>query len=236
MAKFIEELAEDVGEVEEVATEVADPTTVTDDSRQQRETDRPLPIRPNPPTKPNLDDNPEFRKWKSEQDKRAAKLEKQLADTLAQRQQENQRMAWYEQQLEALQTQHLDEPQKLQFENQKLKRTLAALEQQRQIDEGRQRIFARITARFGPAGVPYDAYAEARDADEAWDMAADYALKNLSPKQAAAAKAEKREANEVDLGGGASSAPDDAYEAKAKKLLKAKDSAGYVKHVLAGRG
>jgi hypothetical protein len=234
VAKFIDELDEGVTEVEEVVTdEVTDPSTVDDSPvRQQRDTEQGQ--RPGT-KKPSLDDNPDFRKWKSEQDKRAAKLEKDLASTYAQRQQEAQRMAWLEQQLESLQTQHLDEPQKLQFENQKLKRTLAAFEQQRQIEEGRARIFQRITARFAPAGVPYEAYADAKDADEAWDMAADYALKNLSPKQAGAARAEKREANQVDLGGGGTVASDDEWEAKAKRLLKKNDAQGYARHILEKR-
>lgn len=227
MAKFIEELAEDVGEVEAVVSETeTDLSTVTDDSgRQQRDTEQAPKVK-----RPSLDDNPDFRKWKSEQDRRAAQLEKQLAETTRQRQEESQRMAWYEQQLEALQTQHLDEPSKLAFENNKLKRQMAAITQQQQIDEGRQRIFARITARFGPAGVPYEAYANAQDADEAWDLAADYALKALSPKQAAAAnqaRQEKREANSVDLGGGAT--VDTDTDRKLAKAFKDGDSQLYMK-------
>ena len=226
MAKFIEELA-DVDEVDSVVTpEVTDESTVVDeDGRQPRDTE---PTKPG--KEPNLDDDPAFRKWKSEQDKRAAALQAALDRAERERQEEKQRLAWYEQQLEQLQTQHLDEPQKIAYENQKLKRMLAAVQQQQQIEEGRKRIFERITKRFGAVGVPYEVYANANDADEAWDLAADYALKNLPAK--VAAKQEKREANAVDIGGGAAMTPDDEWEAEAKRLLKKKDSVGYARHIL----
>ncbi len=228
MAKFIDEFAEEVGEVEEVVTEVTDLSTVPDEpSRQQRDTEQAPKVK-----RPSLDDNPDFRKWKSEQDKRAAALERQLSEATRQRQEESQRMAWYEQQLEALQTQHLDEPSKVAYENNKLRRQLAAITQQQQIEQGRARIFQKITARFGPAGVPYEAYADAQDADEAWDKAADYLIKQAKSPAASQARAERREANTVDLGGGATSPTDDEWEAKAQRLLKQKDSVGYARHIL----
>lgn len=230
MAKLIDELS-DVDEVDFVAApEAADESTVVDETgRQQRDSTQPTPGK-----KPNLDDDPAFRKWKSEQDKKAAALQAALDRAERERQEEKQRLAWYEQQLEQLQTRDLDEPSKLAYENQKLKRTLAALEQQRQVEEGRKRIFAKITARFGAIGVPFEVYGNAQDADEAWDLAADYALKNLPGRtaQQAQERAAKREANAVDLGGGAAVTPDDDWEAEAKRLLKKKDSVGYARHIL----
>jgi len=234
VAKLIEELAGDDGAVEEVVTpEVTDLSTGDDEAgRQPREAEQGKPTK-----KPSLDDDPNFRKWKSEQDKKHAALQSALDRAERQRQGDAQRQAWYEQQLEQLQTQGLDEPSKLAFENNKLKRMLSALQQQKQIEEGRAKIFQRITNRFAEVGVPYEAYANAQDADEAWDLAADYALKNLPQRSAAtaAARAEKRAANDVDLGGGASITPDDEWEAEAARLLKRKDSIGYARHILKQR-
>lgn len=229
MAKLIEELAGDDGAVEEVVTpEVTDLSTGDDEpGRQPKEAEQGKPSK-----KPNLDDDPAFRKWKSEQDKKHAALQAALDQANRQRQDDAARQAWYEQQLEQLQTRDLDEPSKLAYENQKLKRMLSALQQQKQIEEGRAKIFQRITARFGPVGVPYEAYANAQDADEAWDLAADYALKNMPQKLAASAqaKAEKREANEVYLGGNSATADD--WEAKAERMFKRKDSIGYARLML----
>lgn len=231
MAKLIEELAGDDGAVDEVVTpEVTDPTTGDDETeRQPKEAEQGKQAK-----KPSLDDDPNFRRWKSEQDKKHAALQSELDRAARQRQEDAQRQAWYEQQLEALQTRDLDEPSKLAFENQKLKRMLSALQQQKQIEEGRAKIFQRITARFGAVGVPYEVYSQAQDADEAWDLAADYALKNMPKKLAAneQARAEKREANDVYLGGNSATSSDDTYEAERKRLIKAKDSQGLARHLL----
>lgn len=228
MAKLIEELAGDDGAVEEVVTpEVTDLSTGDDETgRQPKEAEQ------GKPKKPSLDDDPNFRKWKSEQDKKHAALQAALDQANRQRQDDAARQAWYEQQLEQLQTRDLDEPSKLAYENQKLKRMLSAIQQQQQIEQGRAKIFQRITARFGAVGVPYEVYANANDADEAWDLAADYALKNMPKKLAASeqTRAEKREANEVYLGGNSASADD--WEAKAARLLKNKDAIGYARHML----
>lgn len=231
MAKLIDELS-DVGEVDSIAApEAADESTVVDDAgRQQRDS------APTPGKKPNLDDDPAFRKWKSEQDKKAAALQAALDRAERERQEEKQRLAWYEQQLEQLQTRDLDEPSKLAYENQKLKRTLAALEQQRQIEEGRKRIFEEIQKEWKADGIdiPFDVMANANGADEAHFLAKRFALAQLrkSPLAREQARAEKREANAVDLGGGAAVTPDDDWEAEAKRLLKKKDSVGYARHIL----
>lgn len=225
MAKFIDELS-DVDEVDSVVTsEVTDESTVVDETgRQQRETES------KPGKKPNLDDDPAFRKWKSEQDKKAAALQAALDRAERERQEEKQRLAWYEQQLEQLQTQNMDPTTAKDYKIQKLERIIAGYHQKEEIEAGKQRIFERITKRFGAVGVPHEVYASANDADEAWDLAADYALKNLPAR--AAAKQEKREANAVDIGGGAAVTPDDEWEAEAKRLLKKKDSVGYARHIL----
>lgn len=228
MAKLIEELADDVGEAGPVAAEqVVDETVVADESeRQQREAN------PGKPKKKQLEEDPDFRAWQTKYDKRQLELQAALDQANRQRQEDAARQAWYEQQLEQLQTRDLDEPSKLAYENQKLKRMLSALQQQKQIEEGRAKIFQRITARFGAVGVPYEVYANANDADEAWDLAADYALKNMPQKLAASAqaKAEKREANEVYLGGNSATADD--WEAKAERMFKRKDSIGYARLML----
>ena len=225
----LEELDGYEDEVEDVAPEGADPSIVSDEPNRQPTDDTRTKAK-----KPNLDDDPNFRKWKSEQDKRQAALEKQLQSEARAREELQQRTAWYEQQLEAMQTQGMSDPDRLAYENQKLKRQLGAVSQQQAIEQGKQRVFARISA---VTGVPTEVYADAQDADEAWEKATNY-LKTTTSTQAqqqAEARQRKREANEVDLGGGSSTPPDSEYEAEAKRLRKRKDAVGLFKQALTNR-
>ena len=231
MAKLIEELAGDDGAVEEVVTpEVTDPTTGDDETgRQPKEAEQ------GKPKKPSLDDDPNFRKWKSEQDKKHAALQSELDRAARQRQEDAQRQAWYEQQLEALQTRDLDEPSKLAYENQKLKRMMAAIQNERDIENGRKRIFEIIQKEWldeDGVEVPLSVFADARDAEEAWKLSKRFAVAQLkkNPSAEAQRRAEKLEANQVYLGG--NSATSDDWEAKAARLLKNKDAIGYARHML----
>lgn len=223
MAKFIEELPEVRDAVEEVVTEeVTDLSTGDDDAgRQPREAEQ--------GKKDNLDDNPSFRKWKSEQDKRHAALQSALAQAERKQKEDAARLAQYEQTLDTLATKDLDDTGKLAYENRKLKQAIAMIEQEKQITEGRQRVFNRIRQKAGMP-IPDEVFDEATDADHAWELAVDYMLQRNTPQQKQAAKAEKKEANQVYLG--STSTTTDDWEAKAARLLKNKDAIGYARHVL----
>ena len=103
------------------------------------------------------------------------------------------------------------------------------IEQEKQITEGRQRVFNRIRQKAGMP-IPDEVFDEATDADHAWELAVDYMLQRNTPQQKQAAKAEKKEANQVYLG--STSTTIDDWEAKAARLLKNKDAIGYARHVL----
>lgn len=139
------------------------------------------------------------------------------------------RLAQYEQTLDTLATKDLDDTGKLAYENRKLKQTIAMIEQEKQITEGRQRVFNRIRQKAGMP-IPDEVFDEATDADHAWELAVDYMLQRNTPQQKQAAKAEKKEANQVYLG--STSTTIDDWEAKAARLLKNKDAIGYARHVL----
>lgn len=232
MAKLIDELS-DVDEVDSIAApEAADESTVVDEpGRQQRDS------APTPGKKPNLDDDPAFRKWKSEQDKKAAALQAALDRAERERQEEKQRLAWYEQQLEQLQLRDLDPDKQKDYKIQKLERIISALNQKDQMTEARQRIYDEIRKEWQETDgieIPVDVMAPANNADEAHFLAKRYAIAQLRKglSTTAAERAAKREANAVDLGGGAAVTPDDDWEAEAKRLLKRKDSVGYARHIL----
>lgn len=167
-------------------------------------------------------EDPEFRALQSKLDKRYDE-ERKKSESLAAR------LAQYEQTLDTLATKDLDDTGKLAYENRKLKQTIAMIEQEKQITEGRQRVFNRIRQKAGMP-IPDEVFDEATDADHAWELAVDYMLQRNTPQQKQAAKAEKKEANQVYLG--STSTTIDDWEAKAARLLKNKDAIGYARHVL----
>ncbi len=167
-------------------------------------------------------DDPEFRQLQSKLDKRI-EAERKEKEALAAR------LAQYEQSLDALATKDLDDTGKLAYENRKLKQALQMIEQEKQINEGRQRVFNRIRQKAGMP-IPDEVFDEATDADHAWELAVDYMLQRNTPQQKQAARTEKKEANQVYLGN--NSATTDDWELKAARLLKAKDAIGYARHML----
>lgn len=176
-----------------------------------------------PETKPaTWREDPEFRALQSKLDKRYDE-ERKKSESLAAR------LAQYEQTLDTLATKDLDDTGKLAYENRKLKQAIAMIEQEKQITEGRQRVFNRIRQKAGMP-IPDEVFDEATDADHAWELAVDYMLQRNTPQQKQAARAEKKEANQVYLG--STSTTIDDWEAKAARLLKNKDAIGYARHVL----
>jgi len=158
------------------------------------------------PAKINLQELPEFKEYQKSFDSRYEALRQQ---SLREKQELAQRLSQHEQQLEQLTTRDLDDVGKAQYEINKLRRQNELLLRQQAELDGRQRIFNRISQASQKVGVtaPVDLLADAQDADDAWERAY-LALANSLPKQAAAlaeARIERREANSVDIGGGAPS-------------------------------
>ena len=220
MAKFIEEVPEVRDAVVNVAPDGADETIGVDtDSRQPQE---PGIARTTPPaTVEDLDTNPNFREWKSKLDRRYEQ-ERKKSESLAAR------LERYEQTLDTLATKDLDDTGKLAYENRKLKQTIAMIEQEKAITEGRQRVFNRIRQKAGMP-IPDEVFDEATDADHAWELAVDYMLQRNTPQQKQAARAEKKEANRVYLGGTPASLDD--MDAQLNKAFKDGDVREYMRLV-----
>lgn len=183
------------------------------------------------PSKINLDELPEFRNFKSEQDKRFAAMEKAHREQLAA---EAQRRQWYEQQLEQTQTSGMSEMEKLQYQNQKLQRQLQEREQRIQQEEINRARYTALQTISEATGAPMDLLWQAEDPNEAWKLGATYLKTQAAAPVIQQQQQEKRERNAVDTGAGASITAND-WDATADKLLKQKNSQGYIKHLLAGR-
>ena len=223
MAKFIEELGEGFDEAPAVPEGTGEGAAVESIDRQpQDEHKLDVARKTLPAIVEDLDTNPKFREWKSKLDRRYEQ-ERKEKETLAAR------LAQYEQTLDTLATKDLDDTGKLAYENRKLKQALQMIEQEKQITEGRQRVFNRIRQKAG-VPIPDEVFDEATDADHAWELAVDYMFQRNTPQQKQAARTEKKEANQVYLG--SNSATTDDWEVKAARLLKNKDAIGYARHML----
>lgn len=164
-------------------------------------------------------DDPEFKQWQSKLDKRYDSERKEKEALAA-------RLAQYEQSLDVLATKDLDDVGKLRYENQKLQRLMQAMQQEKQVAEGRQRVFNRIRQKAGMP-IPDEVFEEANDADHAWELAYDYVLQRNTPAQKAAAKAEKREANQVYMGSNPATLDD--MDAQLNKAFKDGDVREYMR-------
>lgn len=179
-----------------------------------------------PKPKINLDDFEEFRKYRSEQDKRLSQVERQY---VAQLREAQQRQAWYEQQLEEKTTSGMDDYQKQQYANSKLQARLKQLESQIQQQEIERAKYATLQQIATETGAPIDLLFEAEDPNAAWAIGARYVKQQAGGVNP---ETDRRERNQVDLGGGRATAPEDAWETEAKRLLRTKDSIGYARHIL----
>lgn len=194
----------------ETAEAVESPVIAQDGAERRTETK---------PDSKSWRDDPEFRQLQSKLDKRY-EAERKEKEALAAR------LAQYEQSLDVLATKDLDDAGRLRYENQKLQRLMQAMQQEKQVAEGRQRVFNRIRQKVG-APIPDEVFEEANDADHAWELAYDYVLQRNTPAQKAAAKAEKREANQVYMGSNPVSLDD--MDAQLNKAFKDGDVREYMR-------
>lgn len=171
----------------------------TNQSGLDRQTDQ---AQQGQPAKINLQELPEFKEYQQSFDRRYETLRQQAT---RKEQEMAARLSQYEQQLETLATRDLDDVGKRDYEIQKLRRQNELLLEQQREQVGRQRVFNRIAQVAQAAGysVMPEALVEAQDADHAWELAFKQIAASL-PKQVEA-RLEKREANAVDIGGGAAS-------------------------------
>ncbi len=163
MAKFIEELGEGFDEASAVPEGTGEGASVESVDRQpQDEHKLDVARKTLPAIVEDLDTNPKFREWKSKLDRRYEQERKEKESLAA-------RLAQYEQTLDTLATKDLDDTGKLAYENRKLKQALQMIEQEKQITEGRQRVFNRIRQKAG-VPIPDEVFDEATDADHAWEL------------------------------------------------------------------
>lgn len=179
---------QDEGVGEGVENSTAEPTAQSTDSRQ-------------PEKKVNLDEFEEFRKYRSETDRRMAEMERRYQQQLAQQQQElrNRQMAG------------MDDYQRLEFElNETRQREQYAYQRIQEIEANQQKL--QVLSEISRAmGVPVDAMSEAQDYMDAIRLASSYKQQTEQQRAAQAEKAaaakqqarqEKAERNRVDTGSG----------------------------------
>lgn len=156
------------------------------------------------PTAPrvNLDELPEFRRFRSEYDRKLAETERRYQQMLAQQQQ----------QLRERQVAELDDYGRLELErNEALQREQYANQrlQEIEVEQAKMRVLREVSAEMG---VPVEAIAEAADVADAWRLAAikqrELQQQREKEQQAelnrrVAERAGKVENNRVDLGSGA---------------------------------
>lgn len=159
-------------------------------------------VQPTAPSKVNLDELPEFRKFKSEMDRRAAETERRYQQMLAQQQKE----------LRQRQVDGLDDYGRLEFElNEERQAKAYALQQLEEIrvEQAKMRVLREVSLEMG---VPVEAIADAADVAEAWRLAAikqrelqqqREVERQAQETQRVAERAGKIANNRVDLGSGA---------------------------------
>jgi hypothetical protein len=205
-----------------VAEEVSQETVpTTDDATADRQ----------PETKngkPNLDNLPEFRQYKSEEQKRFAAQERRLAALEARHQQE---LAQARQEIENRKLAEMDDYQRLEYTGMQTARerdeALRRL-QEYEIKNQRQQALLAIAEEASEElefSIPVSALVDAESPDQAWRLAARYkrtkqqeAAKNS--EAALLARQQKRENNRVEVGSGNPPPSSTGWEARYKKALE----------------
>lgn len=202
----------EVGDSQESATPTADET----DQRQ--------------PSKVNLNELEEFRKYQSETDRRMAEMERRYQQQLFQQQQElrNQKIAEMDD-FELLKLERDEAIQREQFAYQRI--------QEVEVQTAKQRALSEVSQTMG---VPVDILMNAQDINEAWRMAAQYnkqseqrrAAEAATAAQAkAAAKQDKAFRNTVNTGSGAPP-PSNDWERDYERLKQSGNSRSLFAHAL----
>lgn len=174
----------------------AKPTGQEDGSRQPR---------------PNLDEFPEFREWKSRADSRDWQRQQEITQV-------SQRAAQMEQELHNIRMQGMDEVQQYAYQNQLLQQQIANLNRARELDAfaiQRQRDLEEIAH---STGIPIEQLYGARDTHEAWKIGYKHQSENGNRRQASG---DERAPNDtVDVGGGRPSSAQARLQAEYDKAAK----------------
>ena len=183
-------------------------TAPSQQQTQQTQADKPI----------NLYSIPEFRQYQATQERRAAELQKKLAE--------------YEAQLEQATMAGLDDFQRAQYQAEKYKRTagereqqLAEMQQQIQYQQMLAQRQADIAALAQEFGVPADTLENARTYDEARYMAQ---ARKLEQELEQVRQQQRAVTNRTDIGGGRANTPADRMDTEFDKAVKAKDPFAYV--------
>ena len=157
------------------------------------------------PDKPtgNLHDDPNFRKLQSQYEKRLADQQRRLQELEAKE--------------ETRALEGMDDLERLRYENEKLQRTIQERDQATEIEQSKRKVLTDLQQR---SGVPVDVLVEAESAYDAALLALEYVSKG---------KVERKEANQVDLGGGRANTPADRIELAARQAMQNGDAAAYVR-------
>lgn len=157
-------------------------------------------------SKINLDDLPEFRKWKSEMDKRLSFSERRI-------QEEQQRAAELENRMHADRMAQMDETERLAYENQLLKKSLAEQEKKRQQDYLSWQKDQDITNVARKLGVEKEQIIEAlppnADSYVLWEVALELSGKKNSRQVDDSAR---KATEDVHIGAGKPSGPTSKYQ------------------------
>lgn len=204
----LQELGQGQGVDEVVAQDATD-----QDSTAQEPTTR-------QPAKVNLDESPEFRKWKSEYDRKFAEMQRKHNEELA-------NLTSYQQQLRQQQLANMEPEDRIAFERDEAIRRAEAAERRAQayeVDQAKRNALQGIATK---AKVPVDILMEATSPDHAWEIAWDYkerqdAERQRESEEAKQARQQKREANKVDLGVGKPPPSGDDWEAIEKRYREGK--------------
>jgi len=156
---------------------------------------------PTAPSKINLDESPEFHKWKAEYDRKLRDQEQNYQAMLARQAQELKQRTIAE----------MDDYQRLEYElNETRQREQSAYQrlQEIEVEQAKMRVLREVSTEMG---VPVEAIADAADVADAWRLAAikqrELQQQREQSRQAeenrrVAERAGKYEANRVDLGSG----------------------------------
>jgi predicted ribosome quality control (RQC) complex YloA/Tae2 family protein len=133
-----------------------------DSTESAQQATAPVDAKPTAQPRVNLDELPEFRRFRSEYDRKLAEQERRYQQQLAQREAElrNSRLA------------EMDDYQRLEYElNEERQRAAAAYQrlQEVEVEQAKMRVLREVSAEMG---VPVEAIAEAQDVADAWRLAA----------------------------------------------------------------
>lgn len=225
---------EQVDGVEEGVEESTAPATA--DSTQDGQpngTDRRIVQSEQTKQKINLDEYPEFRRFKSEYDRKLAETERRYQAMLAQQ----------EQQLRAKQFAEMDDYQRIEWErNEALAREQAAQQrlQEYEVVQRKNQVLQRISR---VTGVPVEELQDAQDFEDALELAA---MKRqtieerraeqlrLEGERRAAERAAKQANNRVDVGRGTST-PTTDWDKQYEQFRQRKDPWSMFQHALGER-